>query len=221
MAGNSNSTTDVEPSTGVELIDARTLKSKTYDLGHGRRRLDVFDYHVHYRSDDGKLHDVDTTIEDGRVWRCGYEAQLDGAGFTGKGPRGRMFGVKLCVDAVDPVIEGSVATYRDILKDTDFVITFMPNGVRAQQVLKTPDAPKSAQYELLRDAGLEVLLGGSGVDANDCKLELDVAIDDVSTSDGVTTYLYTQIWTGRVAQMDEVTRKRSWVDTATYPVIIG
>lgn len=213
-----------DPTEGLEeIVEERTLFAKVYDRGGGRRRMVASQTPIHWQDEDGKFQDIDTTIEDGKVWKCSYEAELlkGAVGYRGTDPKGGPMGIELLADYVEPEIEGNRAVYKDVMKDVDFVIEFYPNGIRANRIVKSAEGERECHYKITRPAGADGKIANMGQDSKGQKAELETVEEPcVAESDDVMQKVFVQKWTGRVAKMDEKTRKREWSDEVEYPVMI-
>lgn len=204
----------------VEIVEERTLFAKIYDLGGDRRRMVASRSPIHYQDEDGKFQDIDMDIEDGRVCKCSYDMSIygDKLGYHGKAPDGTDIEMELETEWKTPKIEGNVATYEDIQDGVDLVIEFMPYGIRMNRVLKGPDSCREAVFRMKNGKGVKGRVLAAGGDAEGRKAEIDV--EELSSNSDGTEVRFKQVWTGRVAVMDETTRKKSWSDEVEYPVVI-
>jgi len=203
-----------------EILEARTRTAKTFDLGGRRKRLVVNTSNIHYKDDEGKLQDIDCSVEDGRVCRCDYDVSLlDGkVGYAGTDPKGKRIELELLDAQAEPIIEGNVVTYSDAQEACDVVLTFLPGGIRFNRVLKDASALKGVRFRSLREEGALGRLLNLGADSKGRKTQLSVSEEPSTASVG--ERIISQEWTGKVAKMDKETRKRVWVEDVAYPVTI-
>jgi len=204
-----------------ELVQQRTLCSKTYDLGDYERRLVCSQEPMHY-DNNGVLEDINMCVENNGVHKCGYDVDLftDKIGYYGTAPDGKAISVELEEIYVEPVIDGNKVTYPDVSKDTDLVIVFQPLSIRVNRVLKSKNAKKSVIFKIKREEGLEGDLRSLGADAEGKKTKLSVAENLTGVKDEVQ---YVQTWSGDVAVMNPTTRKKEWSnkdEDVKYPIEI-
>ena len=198
----------------VELVGKRTLSSKTFDIsklsGEGTRRLVATIHPMHY-DNAGVLDEIDMTVVNGGVHKCGYDVDLyvDAVGYHGTAPDGKAISLKLDVPFVVPVSTSNKVLYEGVAKDTDLEIIFTPNSIHVNRVLKTPLAPKEAEYVVQREAGIVGKLLNLGADAEGKKTRLSVVETPTGKPDETR---YTQTWSGEVAVMNPLTRKKEWKD---------
>ena len=160
----------------TEITSQRTRCAKTFDLGDGRRAVEVSIGATHYRQ-DGQWQEIDTAIQpDGTVERAPYSLNID---FARKSLRCRIkedgsefaiglnrIGDGVQLGNVEPVIEGNRVIWPDICPDTDLVIEAGRSRVRLRRVLKSDKAPTRCQFNISLPAESAYALWLRAADAN-------------------------------------------------------
>jgi hypothetical protein len=203
-----------------ESKSLRTLRSKTYflDTYGTRRRLVSYLENIHYQADSG-LEEIDMNISDGKIHKCDYDIELlEGkVGYKGTDPKGKKIELEL-LDVVHnpPEIDGNVAIYKNVSKDTDLQLIFLPDKIKVLRILKSNKAPLIARFRSNREVGAAGKLAHMGVDGKERRTKL--TIDELDISE--TEKTITQIFDNKVIKTDPKTRKREWSEDITYPVVI-
>lgn len=179
-----------------EVIEKRTLDSKTYRTGENTFRLIKQFEHVHYFK-DGKLEEIDLTwrdVED--FWfidEACYECRVSKTSLDifYKSQSGERW---LLLNAPDPFLDGDVIRWEG--DGYGVVIAPRPSGIAVETRLDMPivlDWKREGQF------GSEV--------ARDAQERLAEIVNGTLT--------------GRVAQIkDKRTRQREWVSDLQFPVIL-
>jgi len=203
-----------------ELTDKRTRFSKTFDLGGGRRRLEIGQQPMHFER-DGALHDVDLTPKLDRrrklhlVKDCAYALRIadDRPAYYYNSPSGKQVEVELLGAVGKPISEGGLLKWPEVGKDTDYVIQPLPAGCSTLLFLHSPEAPRKWSWRVSGDLGL--ILPLSGRDAAGRRLELIERRDPKSGTIEVE-------WTGRATSLGGLRREKrvSWSEEVSWPVAI-
>ena len=165
-----------------ELVGHRTLQSKTFDLGGGKRKLTLgLKRALHYHDRRGRLADISLAPK-----RRGGQYVIDEVPFVlrvmdgapayrfslpdGSAVAARLTSIGGPVRAVRPTVENGVFVWKGIARNADCTIRPYNNGVKAYVALNGPDAPHKFTWEI---TGKRTLLSPiTGHDAEGRKLEL-------------------------------------------------
>ncbi|MGA5810187.1 LamG domain-containing protein [Streptomyces cellulosae] len=159
----------------VEVTAARGEYTTTHANPDGTLTLTQSTTPQRVKQDDGTWEAVDATLErrpDGRIGPKGAVVDLSfsgggpGAGMLHLGKNGRSISLGWPGALPEPVLEGTTATYPDVLDGVDLQLTATAEGYREVLVVKTPEAaqhPELEQVELTaRGDGLTVVPGAGG-----------------------------------------------------------
>jgi len=209
-----------------ELKELRTLNAKIFDTsdepGEGNRRLVARHLNPMHYDNDGVLEDIDMTVENGGVHKCGYDVDLypDKIGYHGTAPDGKAIELELLENYVEPTIDGNKVTYPNVSQNVDLQIIFLPTMIRVNRILKAQGAKKRAQFRVKREEGIKGKLLNLGADSEGKKTELQNVEHETGNPH---EKLITQTWSGKVAVMNKDTRKKEWSakpEDIKYPVTI-
>ncbi|GAA1380935.1 LamG-like jellyroll fold domain-containing protein [Catellatospora chokoriensis] len=175
-----------DPATSKRLPQRSGRSSDVYQNADGTMTRRVAAGPVNFRASDGTWQPIKTGLQrrsDGRLHMTANSLAVSLAGRVRGGrdagtalvsmtlPGGQKLGYDLA-DAADvtPVVDGSLATYRGVLPQTDLELRMFESGVEETMVLASPDAPNSWLYPLhldgltprLDDDGYVALLDTSG-----------------------------------------------------------
>lgn len=203
-----------------EIEEKRTRFSKTFDLGDGRRRLEVGKLPMHFER-GGNLLDIDLTPEfdSGRkhhaLRNCPYSLRVadDRPAYFYNSPSGKSVEVELIAASGKPLVEGGLFKWGEVGRDTDYVIQPLPAGCATLLILHGPDAPRTWSWAIRGDMGMIVPLVGR--DSAGRVLEL------VETRDARSGTISVE-WTGRTLDRSALRRKKQavWADEVAWPVLI-
>ncbi|GIF97014.1 LamG-like jellyroll fold domain-containing protein [Catellatospora citrea] len=175
-----------DPATSRRLPERSGRSSDVFQNADGTVTRRLAAGPVNFRAADGTWQPIKTGLQrrpDGRLHMTANSLAVSLAG-RGRGgrdagtalvsmtlPGGQKLGYDLA-DAADvtPVVDGSLATYRGVLPQTDLELRTFESGVEETMVLASPDAPNSWLYPLhldgltprLEDDGYVALLDASG-----------------------------------------------------------
>lgn len=133
--------------------------------------------------------------------------------------------------------DGPRLWWRNVLPDLDFFLLANPNTLGFHKLLKSASAPRDFVVEITEDLAIpKSKVQQSSIPGRD---NLERLVDRVIDSDrfrvtemlpidrtpdvvkdGRRTYRVRTAWTGRVAEVDPVTRIKTWSTKAAYPVRI-
>ncbi|MEU6340797.1 LamG domain-containing protein [Streptomyces sp. NPDC046977] len=158
----------------VEIASLRGETSETYALPNGNFEAVEHVRPVRARV-DGAWKPVDTGLEKRADGSVGPKAATMDIAFSGGGDKqplitlgraGRTLSLSWPTALPEPVIDGSTATYRSVLKDVDLQVKASVDGASEVLVVKTPQAatdPKLAELKLAMDAdGMDVRTTADG-----------------------------------------------------------
>ncbi len=168
--------------TSKEIASRRTETTKTYANADGSETTAISSAPVNYEDADGDWKPIDPEFEeDGSgAWRS-----------TGGGLDVAVGGDRLAEVALDddrsiawslagardvaPVVEGDLATYRDVLRDTDIEVEAQAAAAKETVVLRTAKAPSRFDFDLHLD-GLTPVLADGQVRLEDAEGEVRATI---------------------------------------------
>lgn len=184
-----------------ELVELRTINSKTFDVGNGKRRVFQTLSPLHFEI-DGSLEDIDLTPRDD-----GDAFVIDRAPYV------------LRVSKTNPVIE-----YRG--RTTGYDLTLRHEGISPmydnQERLVWGAGPQKAVAIQIRPASVvtETWLHDPSADPEDRWLiNGDVMGTKGADAENNPAEIHDQRFTGRVSVMaDRKTRKRRWSNQPAWPV---
>jgi len=225
-----------KPKVLKEILELRGTNSKTYLLDNGQNQLQGFKNPIHYEK-NGKLYDIDTNIQDGRVEHTPYIGTMltDKIGLSIiKKADNKRIDVKLHkigdkeIKYSLPLIEGNTATWEDVTKDVDIILEFGSTTARMWRKLKSPEAEKTAEWEIIEDGKLNKMglnLNFFGKDAEGRALhlkteKLEEKEEKTKDDKDIKRYLMRDTFTGKTITRDEESRVKSLSDEVTYPVVI-
>jgi hypothetical protein len=173
-----------------ELVNLRTVESKTYELADGKREWVGYTEPVHYKDASGVFQDIDNSIvsESKRIDGIDYAyrnaANAYTARFAAKGDTSRLvtvesddkslsFGlaeakaanVEKTTDIASSALSEetyaeSVIMYRDSLPGVDLVYQPRSSGVKEYIVLKAPGAPNEFTFNFVLNGLTVTEIGG-------------------------------------------------------------
>jgi hypothetical protein len=203
-----------------ELEDKRTVFSKTFDLGEGRRRLEIGQLPMHFER-DGALHDIDLTPEfdAGRknhaVRDCPYSLRIadDRPAYFYNARNGKSVEVELSGVSGKPIVEGGLFKWAEVGRDTDYVIQPLPHGCSTLLILNTPEAPRKWSWAV--DGDIDLIVPLVGKDSGGRRLEL------IETRDRNAGVISVE-WTGRTVRPLQLRQAKRplWTEEVTWPAVI-
>jgi len=225
-----------KPKALKEILELRGTNSKTYLLDNGQNQLQGFKDPIHYEK-DGKLYDIDTNIQDGKVEHTPYIGTMltDKIGLSIiKKADNKRIDVKLHkigdkeIKYSLPLIEGNTATWEDVTKDVDIILEFGSTTARMWRKLKSPEAEKVAEWEIIEDGkltkmGLNPNFFGKDAEGRSLHLKtekLEEKEEKTKDDKDIKRYLMRDTFTGQTIARDEKSRVKSLSDEVTYPVVI-
>jgi hypothetical protein len=164
------------PQGATEILSARTLKSKTFDLGNGQRRISTMLAPAHVPSsvqawERGEVTtwlDPDTTIERVgdffEVRNAWYRLRVPATGgfsYAVVSRRGAGGEYRVELDEIvghtgplniAPVIEGNVLRFPNVVPDLDLRLVCLPDRVQFLKRLKSSSAPREFVWRVSNDA---------------------------------------------------------------------
>ena len=135
----------------MEIKAERTEFSKTFYVTDTERQLVSSKSPIHVQNKKGEWVDITCEIKNGKVTNSPYKAKLLKGKVGYQLEREEMFVEMELSDAkyVDPVIEGSTATWKNLTPGVDVVVAFSQQGATLARILKNKSAKKSADYRLI------------------------------------------------------------------------
>ena len=195
-----------------ELVDRRTPHSKTWDLGGGKRRLDISHQPFHFW-DGERLADIDLVPVRGpgrkSFARTPYDLAIfeDRCGYVYVSQTGRTVSAELifAYSKVEDYANGYKWSNAD--GSVEHVIYPQPAGVTSRVYLHNADVRKEWQWRV--DGDLDLFQPIVGRDARGRSLELIQSVEN-----GILTVT----WTGKVATPGLMRKKKAELLEPIYPV---
>lgn len=213
----------------VEVVEKRTERGKTFDLGGGYFHLSQSIGPVHYKDENGDWQEIDLSFRfveaaEGAVWRMDKAAYIcdvftDRVGWRHTSREGwwrqcelvSVDGVPVVFDRLPRLGEANVVLYDGVTPDLD--VKVVAYRLKSEKFHK-PAKPMTLTWRVTASDGA----GGTfqektrGWDKGGDTLEM------VSALDGET---FTETWTGRVSKVvDKRTRRKAWTTEPEYPVMV-
>lgn len=226
----------------------RTLHSKTFDIGGGRRRVIQRMAPLHWRANlaDGTetWKEIDLTITQGaggqyRVVSGFYAVLIDPAQVSYRYATNRASGVTVVTlaevggaapdyRAMTVEVAGNRFTWRDVAPGVDMYLVCRPCYAELFKVVRDAGAARSFGWQVTEDndddpkRAARFVRETAGWDADRAPLEMTTAVSNQRVlAGGRRRFLYRETWTGRVSRVtDRATRQRGWFDDPAYPAII-
>ena len=214
----------------TEIIEKRTLHSKTHDLGNGQHRLVASMIPMHYE-ENGTLHDIDMTIQNGVVNSGLYKVELltNKIGFkaidraTGKTitvSLGKVGNHSIPYEA--PTVEGNRASWSGVRPGVDIEFIFNNHQVNIFRVLNDSSAEKVCEWDVDEETGDKVIKMNTkvrGRDASKKETKHTVLITPPEQVPNRTKYTIRDTFDAKVYARNPQTRVKTEVEP-TYPVRI-
>lgn len=215
---------DYNPRILEEIQELRKENTKTYKTLDGKQKLIAHIDPIHYER-DGKLYDIDTSIQNGKVENVPYKGTIlkDKIGVSIIKDEGEMTIEVEEIGYKYPLFSDSRATFEDVSKDVDIIINFTESGANVWRILKSPEAEKTIIWKITQDEKLKEMRVNPvfyGTDAEGRPVQLKTEIISNLVKNGKKIYYIKDVFTGKTLAVDEKTRVRSLSDKVTYPVMI-
>lgn len=205
-----------------ELIEQRTLTTKTWDLGGGKFKKRFSGSPLHYMR-DGQCHDIDLTDRMDRghclIDKAGYALRIDpeGMAYRYTSSAGKAVSIELTAINRNPIgkrkctRDGNAYEWKGVSLDTDYQIVPSRKGVATYLVLHSENAPR--QWEWTIDGATSLIRPIVGRDAKGRILEL------VTKQDAGKLAVK---WTGHATTRRALRQKKAdaWGTDIAYPVRI-
>jgi hypothetical protein len=185
----------VQSESGAEVINLRTETSRTYNMGNGKYRAELYSGIIHYKDNYNssleQWKDIDLTMVNGKVTKAPYELTINGLDVSIKN---KKTGAEVILRLTDVgtskvstptlVISGNKATATNIATDTDLEISWGLSSVKYTRILKSASAPLAAKFDITQTGtGLVVT-----TEATDSKTLTNKSVPVISSiKDGVLT----------------------------------
>jgi len=227
----------IQPKILRELKEFRGENSKTYELDNGQYQLRGFKDPVHYEK-DGKFYDIDTSINlyNGKVECTPYIGTVlkDKIGISIiKKKNNQRIDVKLHkigdkkIKYTSPIIIENLAIWEDVAKDVDIILEFGNNTAKMWRKLKSPEAEKTAEWEIIEDGKLNKIgiqrFFGRDAEGRSLQLKtekLEEREEKTKDDKDIKRYLIRDTFTGKTITMDEKSRVKGLSNEVSYPVVI-
>ena len=218
-----------------ELKKLRSLNSKTYLMDDGSYTAIVSRMPVHYSDENGSLHKIDVNIENRKVNKTIYEAELltDCIGYTITNKKDKCrTDVKLVrigdheeIQFVEPKYEENKAIWEEIVPGIDVIIQFFPYTIKFWKIIKNEDAPRQLEFLVIEDEKNSINVSKKNIshDAKNRKAKVTTSLDSPrtfvtsKTQKRVREYSYIHTFDGESIDIDKKTRVRS-LKKSEYPV---
>lgn len=230
-----------------EIINKRTINSKTFQLENGKRRLVSKLGPVHYKDkeDNDRLKDIDTTVkvENGDILlkSAPYDFVLhkEGIGFdytSKEGGRATVILSEIGVNVFNanptPIIEGNKIIFQEVEKDLDIIIQLNRAGVQTFRILKSEKASRKFKWSIEHDEIKNFKISDElkGIDnkdnilRNEIKQQREIQLVhsklNETVQDGKVFYEAYEEWTGKTKFIDRNTHIPEFKDDSIYPIVI-
>ena len=154
----------VPPSGRTEIVDERTLTSRTYRTPNGSLEMDVYPGPIHYEAPSGDLETIDNTLIP--TDRPGYAYENAANAYKVLIPEsldekpvrieigGEWISYSLDGASGTPVVEGDRVTFPDALDGVDLSYTVLNTGVEEDLTLESQEAPPAYTFDLAVSQGV-------------------------------------------------------------------
>ena len=233
-----------------EILELRTMRSKTFDMGGGNRVLSSSRAVEHVPNDltefaagrDFTWEEPNITFVptvNGYRVRGGFfkaNVNTDNISVEYINRSGTRFRMRLDkIGGVVPVtpssitIENGYITWHDVAPDVDIQLQFRPARMEWFKRMKTSSAARQFNWTIQEDVGNTDKFNGdsTGID-NENKLgggdqrvfKATTTTNVIGTSNGVITSRFREVWDGSVEQPSPETRIKEKVFNPIYPVLL-
>ena len=218
-----------------EIVEARTVRSKTFNLGGNKRKLVMLPQRIHWRNGQ-VLEDVDLSLAvqpDGmlRMDQADYKLIVDPTTATLRhesrksGARARV-GLKAIggqpAVLAKPIVEDGRIRWLSVVPGVDIELWLRPRGAEWFKVIHGPDAPHEFTWTVERQEGFDeakINLETRGLDANKDRLRIAHQLGAVRVAGGWIKSDFTERFERQVSRVaDKRTRRREWANDPQYPV---
>lgn len=214
-----------------ERLELRTENSKTIHIDGNKYRLIASRKPIHYM--DGDLwSDIDVNIKNGRVDKAAYESFIlnDKFGYTITNKKtGKT--IKIWVSNIggivpqyfEPIIEGNVAKWTEIIPGIDLKIIFYNHMVRIWRTIKNKSSKKSIEWNVEEDEMDDAMKFREffpGYDSKGRKTLSTFEKKNISRVSGKLFYSISETFTGTIYDRNKKTRKKEISNDVEYPVVI-
>ena len=227
---------------GVEVLDKRQEKSKTFDKGNGKFTLISSQTPLHYfDSTSNTFEDIDLTIDpltkklEKNIYKLELTEDKIGYSIVNRKDNSRI-DVKLSkignneIPYSEPVIQENRVIWKDLDKDFDLIIECRAKKVRVWKHFKTADATTDITFTVIEDDNpakelhvIDKLLGkdSSGKSTKSSQIKgIETKKTTIVTKKNVKEYTLRQTFDKKVIVKDKKTRVKSLSSDVTYPVMI-
>jgi len=231
-----------------EIANLRTLSSKTFDMGKGRRICACLAGLAHVPSDLARFDskgsfswadpDITITLVKGiyQVRGGWFKANVDVANISVQyisrsGTKLRMrldkIGGNKAIVPSSITVENNYITWHDVAPDIDIQLQFRPERMEWFKRMKSATAARQFDWTIQEDNdNLDKFDGNST--GNDNEYQTDTpnqrtfkattSFKFIKNVNGITTTRFREIWDGSITQLDPVTHVKSKVFNPIYPV---
>lgn len=224
-----------------EIVSRRTIRSKTFDMGSGKRRVSVSPRPVHFRDDpvddQEPWKDIDLTIEpiSGSITLGMYGVTIlkDGVGYSYQSNISGRVDVELIeIDGKNVnynkmlvIFDGNEIFWYDVAKNLELSIFCGVGRVEIWKKLLNSQAPTKFKWRVRQWPGTcEFNAKSDGWDSTDgtrCRVEMINTVEPGTPTAEYDEFFYTEEWTGRVGRIvNPTTRVKDWDLNPVYPVTI-
>ena len=223
-----------------EIVSKRTLYTKTFDMGGGKRKLITSSAVLHYKEDpEGSFLDIDLNpveTKNGLVVNKAFyyfRAFTDRIGGVYRSKvQGQMTilldkidGIPVVNPNVNPIIEEGRIRWKDVVDGLDIELVFRPSGVEYYKIIKSVTAPHSLCWHCIesKDAFFKSFQKKSAKDTDGRKLQFTRLLQPERDFNKSRSYKAEEsISKGKVSKIiDKRTRQRKWEqEELRYPIIV-
>ncbi|MFH1641535.1 MAG: tandem-95 repeat protein [Nanoarchaeota archaeon] len=223
-----------------EVLEKRTVNSKSYISSNGKLTLDIYSGKIHFEDENGTLQDIDTNIlpftpDDKGVaasnnkFDFAVTKNVFKAYFGDSDGRSRfMLADKFIgyrpesINNVNAVVEDNSITYKDIWDDIDLSYSVGSNILKEEIILKKP-ASKTRFSFILENSGLTAKKEGKQIGFYDNKKRaFYIARPYMYDSTGLTAEITLNLRHKGQTQIIDIILDKEWLNSSerVYPVTI-
>lgn len=211
-----------------EITAKRTPNSKTFDLGNGQKRLVSSMALIHYEK-DGKLEDIDLTLEDGGdhyfMNKAPYSVRIEKSSPKITYTRGSDV-VEMTLESADaqPIQHSHRTKDRGVIFDgimhNEIHVNLTAAGVSTEQHIASAAGIKTLKWKIRQTMSEPVVTETRkrGADKNGAPVEINITRPRLAQKGGMWEHTFEERFTGNKMKRDRKTRKYTMDGLAEYPV---
>lgn len=232
-----------KPVNSTEVLNKRTLNSKTFNKGGGKFKLFKFFGAIHYKNnfDDTteEWKEIDLTPQEQVnkfvISEAPYNLEVakNQVGFAYTSKRGGSVTARLkAIDDnllkdlnlnLNARLENNKIYWDDVRPGLDIYIELRSSGVEFFKVLKNDQAPTKLEWEIEEDENSRFIskMVSSGIDNQKRQVKIINTIVDGGVVEGKKSYNLIEQFEPKTAVIEDKRKRiKSWVDEIEYPLLI-